>query len=378
MDSSEIPQPVPNAFIWDKVLPGPGILLSRALLYLIFLLFVSAGVWAAITEMDVVVHARGRLVVRGEPVRVSVQEPGLVIEVPFRIGDHVDEGAVLLRLDSFKYRTDADQTRKEIAAQLVEAGRLRESAREVRAAMRATERELDIARRAAAIVADQLKRYESLADQQIAAAVDVQQKALELNAATAKSASFETALRAAENDAADKERRALEARARADTLAARLAQLGGLEQRMTLRAPVAGTITQLAVLHAGSVIEPDQAAAVIAPDRLPLEAQLQIPNASMRRLQNGQAVRMRVDAFPYQDFGDVEGQLARIEPDADAAGNYRAWATLARTRLSGPRGVAPLQPGLLLDADIIVDRRTVMDFTLRPFRRLGEPIRVSD
>ena len=57
--STEVPPPVQNAQVWDKVLPGPGILLSRALLYVVLLLIASATVWAAVTRLDIVVYAAG-------------------------------------------------------------------------------------------------------------------------------------------------------------------------------------------------------------------------------------------------------------------------------------------------------------------------------
>jgi len=46
--------------------------------------------------------------------------------------------------------------------------------------------------------------------------------------------------------------------------------------------------------------------------------------------------------------------------------------------LKGVRGEAPVTPGLQLDAEMIVDRRTVLDYLLRPFQRLNEPIRVAE
>ena len=89
-------------------------------------------------------------------------------------------------------------------------------------------------------------------------------------------------------------------------------------------------------------------------------------------------LKLRFDAFPYQDYGHLQGEILRIDPDANEDGSYRAWIQLNSAEIHGPRGAEPLRSGLLLDADVVVERRTVLDLAVKPFKRLGDPIRVSD
>ena len=377
MDSTEIPTSDGGPFE-DRLLPGPSTFLARSFLYLVLLLVVAAAVWATATELDVVVQARGRLMVQGEPVQVTPPKPGLLVELPIAIGDRVETGQLLLRLDAFKYGSEVDQINGEILALNTEARSHREAAEQIRATATFVQREFDARTATTVIITEQLDRLRELIALELAPVVTVHEKELELAEVRAGLAALETARRQREDEAAERERQAMDSDARVAVLTARLAQLSGFEQRLSVASPVTGTVTELAVLHPGSVIDTSEPAVVIMPEDQPLLAAIQIPNASMRRLHVGLPVHMRFDAYPYQDFGDLEGEIVQIDPDADERGEFRAWISLEGTTLEGPRGVAELAVGLQLDADIVVDRRNVVDFLLKPIKRFGEPIRVTD
>src|SRR5215813_7568453 len=95
--------------ILDKVLPGPGVHLSRAIFYVLLLMLLAAGVWASVADVDVVVQSRGRLQVEGEPMKITVPEPGMVVEAPVPVGARVKKGDVLLKLDALKLASEATQ-----------------------------------------------------------------------------------------------------------------------------------------------------------------------------------------------------------------------------------------------------------------------------
>ena len=65
----------------NQLLPGPGILLSRGLVYLVLALLTSTVGWAAWTRVDVVVEARGRIIVQDELVPITAHEAALVVDV---------------------------------------------------------------------------------------------------------------------------------------------------------------------------------------------------------------------------------------------------------------------------------------------------------
>lgn len=362
----------------DRVLPGPGHVLARGLFYVILGLLAAAGVWAAVAEVDVVVQARGRVLIEGEPVKITVPEAGMVVEVPARVGARVRKGEVLLRLDAFKVAGEAAQLDAELRAGIGEVERHREAAKAGREVLRNVEEERRLALSSISIVDSQVKSLKALLEQGAASVFQVNQKEQELNEARSRIARLEAELRRGETEAGQRERQAAELEARLDGIRAKLAQLRESRRQMDVLSPVDGTVTRVAVTHPGRYVTTVETAVTINPDDRPLSVALEVPNASMRRLRTSMPVRMRLDAYPWQDYGQLKGELVRIDPDADEEGRYRAWVKLESAQVKGPRGTEALRAGLLLEADVIVERRTVLDLAIKPFRRLGHPLTVAD
>ncbi|HEX7901151.1 MAG TPA: HlyD family efflux transporter periplasmic adaptor subunit [Planctomycetota bacterium] len=355
----------------DRVLPGPGTHLSRGLFYVILLLLAAAGVWAAYAEVDVVVQARGRVLIEGEPIAISAPEPGMVIEAPARVGARVKKGDILLRLDAFKVAGEASQLDADLRAGIGEAERHREAAKSGRDVLRKVVEEREFARNSISILESQVKGLKSLLEQGAASVFQVNQKEQELNEARSRTSRLDAELQRGETEAVQRERQARELETRLEGVRVKLEQLKESRRQMSVLSPVDGVVTKAAAVHPGRFLSPGEAAVTINPDDRPLMVALQVPNASMRRLRVSMPVRMRLDAYPWQDYGQAAGELVRIDPDADEEGRYRAWVRLSAADVRGPRGVEPLRAGLLLEADVIVERRTVLDLVVRPFRRLG-------
>ena len=112
-----------------------------------------------------------------------------------------------------------------------------------------------------------------------------------------------------------------------------------------------------------------------------LVAELLLPTRSAGFVGKGDVARLRFDAFPYQRFGFVVSTVERI----DKAVMLKGEATLpialrepvyrVRTRLD-TQGIRAdgeafrLRSGMLLEADIILDRRTLLDWLLDPLYSL--------
>lgn len=364
--------------VMDKVLPGPGLFLSRSLFYVLLLMLLSAGIWASVADVDVVVQSRGRLQIEGEPVKITVAESGMVVEAPVPVGARVRRGDVLLRLDAIRMTSEATQLESELKAGLGEVERHREAARAGRDVLSKVEEEKDLARNSIKILESQVTSLKQLLAEGTASVFQVNQKEQEVLEIRARIVRLDAEVQRSQTEAAQRERQAREQESRLEAIREKLTLLRATEKQMTVVSPVNGTVTQASVLHPGRFLSTGEVAITINPDDRPLRAVLKVPNASMRRLRPSLPVKLRFDAFPYQDYGHIRGEILRIDPDSTEDGSYRAWVTLESAEIKGPRGAEALRPGLLLDADVVVERRTVMDLAVKPFKRLGEPIRVSD
>jgi membrane fusion protein len=177
-----------------------------------------------------------------------------------------------------------------------------------------------------------------------------------------------------------------------DRLRALSGELAAAEQRIAevngrrayvLRAPIAGRVSSLQAT-VGQTVDPRRLQLSIVPDGSILQAELFVPTRAAGFVRPGQPVRILYDAFPYQHFGTYQGSVTQISRTvltaADAAGpvelrepSYRVTATLQTQEVDARGEAIPLQPDMLLRADIILDRRPLMEWLLAPL--LGPAIR---
>jgi membrane fusion protein, copper/silver efflux system len=125
------------------------------------------------------------------------------------------------------------------------------------------------------------------------------------------------------------------------------AQIGTVEQggvvqaRMTLRAPTAGVVTELAVRE-GSTVTPGMLLARIN-GLATVWAEAQVPESQLAQLTQGAAVVARSPAWPGVDFG---GQVQAVLPEVDA----RTRTVKVRMVLRNPGG--KLLPGMFVQMSL--------------------------
>ena len=88
-------------------------------------------------------------------------------------------------------------------------------------------------------------------------------------------------------------------------------------QLTQLRAPVAGTVQQLATHTVGGVVTSAQALMVIVPDNT-LEIEATIENKDIGFVQTGQTATIKIETFPYTRYGFLTGTVQYLSHDAMA------------------------------------------------------------
>jgi hemolysin D len=165
------------------------------------------------------------------------------------------------------------------------------------------------------------------------------------------------------------------------------------ELRMTARrrqlqqlvAPVDGIVQQLVVHTVGGVVQPAQPLMVVVPVDGEIAVDAQVLNRDIGFVREGQPVRVKLEAFPFTDYGIVEGVVETISRDAVPSeaqqseqqnANARAAPTPslvygARIRLlrnyvtvAGRR--QPIGPGMAVQAEIRTGRRRIIQYLLSP------------
>lgn len=149
-----------------------------------------------------------------------------------------------------------------------------------------------------------------------------------------------------------------------------------LGQRV-LRAPVNGVIFQLPVSKAKAVVQPGQMIAQIAPQGVPMVLRAQMTSQESGFLRLGMPVKLKFDAYPFQDYGVVPGHLKWISPDSKvvetAQGQIETFEleiVLDQPYIQTQDKRIALTPGQTATAEVIVRQRRIIDFILDPFKKL--------
>ncbi|MBX3737594.1 MAG: HlyD family efflux transporter periplasmic adaptor subunit [Candidatus Didemnitutus sp.] len=132
-----------------------------------------------------------------------------------------------------------------------------------------------------------------------------------------------------------------------------------------VRAPVAGAIQGLVGVSTGAFVNAAQPIANISPDdRLRVETLVSARDIGLVRV--GQTVRLQVDAFPYTQWGLLEGRVAGVAADASSASSgsppvFKVTIEPARPHLTLANGaVGALGKGMTVSARFITTRRTLL------------------
>ena len=151
---------------------------------------------------------------------------------------------------------------------------------------------------------------------------------------------------------------------------------------IVITAPADGTVTAI-LAERGQSTQPQSALLSILPNGATLEAQLLVPSRAIGFIAAHQEVAVRYQAFPYQRFGSHRGRITEVAktlivpnetqlPVTINEAVYRITVALDAQSVNAYRRDIPLQAGMLLDADIWLDRRRVIDWVFDPLLTIAK------
>ena len=141
-----------------------------------------------------------------------------------------------------------------------------------------------------------------------------------------------------------------------------------------LYAPVAGVVSSLNVRNIGEVVQPGQTIAEISASKAPLVLLADLPNQEAGFVKPGMPVQVKLDAYPYQDYGVVPGRVvstaADSKPNERLGAVYRVEIALERNYIKDHQRLIQFKPGQTATAEIIIRRRRIADILFAPIRQL--------
>ncbi len=170
-----------------------------------------------------------------------------------------------------------------------------------------------------------------------------------------------------------------------ETIGQLKSKLAGLSQQVSqtdaqrsldVRSNRAGKITNL-LLKPGMMTQVNRPLMTILPEGATLEAVLFVPTRAYGFVRTGQKTRIRYQAFPYQRFGIYLGEIVEVSQSVILPNEttlpvifqepvYQVVVKLDEQGAKAYGTQVPLQSGMLLEADIMVDRRTLFEWLFEP------------
>lgn len=417
--------------------------ISRTWVYIVLVFLIVAIIWAWYGEVDVVASAPFRIVPLGQVRTVQAPRDGEVEFIGIREGERVLEKQVLFKLRSWETWRDfreLEQARiafqkakydleealprkrrltKEIVTALKERLYLAETyvathldlMNEYRSEVGAGDLDgLDnsdadlqarIGLRQAEIahIKAQFERQKALFEESLISRVDMERARVEYINALARLPSQMSDTYMQEIAIHDIKRKILEAQLSLDrestnakyTYESSSLNLKQAQQKVAraldaesdlIVAPEAGVVTRVMVNTKGQVIRKGQSLALIAPETAPMVAELMILNKDVGLMKAGQTVKLKYDAFAFQDYGIKRGWLTDIAPDAttdDKLGLvFRGIVELEETMIWVKGDEKPLMFGMKGVGEVVTDRQSVLKLLLSPIRKLYESAKFTN
>lgn len=166
----------------------------------------------------------------------------------------------------------------------------------------------------------------------------------------------------------------------------RITQLGA-QMRQTesqaahvIAAPIAGQVSALQA-RVGERADPSIPLATIGEPEADLIAELYLPSRAIAFVEPGQLVKLQYDALPYQKFGVADGNVLRVSSTSllpqelgvltqNPEPLYRVEVGLSAQAVAAFGKDIPLQSGMELTADIVLEDRKLMEWLLEPVRSI--------
>lgn len=413
---------LPPALEIQESPPSP---LPRLLIWLIFLVVLTALLWACIGTVEIVAEARGRVIPDGRVKVLQPLEEGVVKAIHVAEGQRVRAGQVLIEFDPTLRRADVESSVKSLSLHRTEKARLMDelagggrssggdssrsrglqgllqTARESEYRAREEGQKLIIAQRESALHASEailakLEKTREIVAEQEASLRSLQEggyiSRMEWREKQKEFVGVEQELEAQRKvvqqglDSLEEARRTLDAirnernRTILTDIVERERHIASMEGEVVkarrmydlekLVAPVDGVVHGLSAYTVGGVVEPAEDLVSIVPDGTPFIIEVMVLNKDVGFIRVSQLAEIKLDTFPFQKYGTIRAEVLSISPDAIEDQKmgmvYKVRVKPAWTDLLVEGRRVSIAPGMTASVEIKTGSRRIIEFFLSP------------
>jgi len=131
-----------------------------------------------------------------------------------------------------------------------------------------------------------------------------------------------------------------------------------------IRSPVTGTVESFTGIYTGTNLQSGQVVAIISPSN-EMIAEVYIPVRNVGMLRKGMPVRIQVDAFNYNEWGMLSGQISGISDDyflVNSLPVFKVKCSLSGNTLRLKNGIpGTIKKGMTLNARFMITKRSLFE-----------------
>jgi len=402
---------------------------SRIVLYFWLLTVALLLLWASVAKVDEIVRSEGKIVPSGENKVLQNLEGGIVEEILVKEGESVRKGQVLLKIKNVKSKTELagylskynelaarvsrlraqaknaplrfdaimQKEHPELVAReksLYEAnmGRLRAQVETLKKQIRQKQEQLNEARaklknlrHSYTLIEEEVKMSEPMVKEGVKSKVDFLKLQREANAIRTEIDSVKNTIPRIRSSIAEIRSRIKEARLefRSQSEKEMNEAIGEMERltekikafrdsvnRTLVRSPVDGVVKKLYVHTIGGVVKPGMDLAEIVPLDKNLIAEVKVSPKDIAFIYPGQKALVKFTAYDFAIYGGLKGEVVGISPDTVTDRKDRTFY-IVRIKTDNNYLVSngkklKIIPGMVVNADIVTGKRTILDYLLKP------------
>lgn len=369
-------------------------------------MMIAVAVWGQYTRRE---RAEGFLQLDVGAAKVSFTDSGRVAELMVKEGQEIKEGVPMARISIERATAASTSTGTVVSGELTqrrgslekEQGQMRELAEQQLQQVRKKavdlqneitqiEREIKLQSQRLASAKEQAQRFAQLAKEKFVSDIVARQKQdeatdqdIRLQALRRQKSTLERDLSSARLEEPSV---ALRARAQEEQVNRQISELQqtmvqeAAKRETIIRAPITGIVTNITV-SSGQSVAADAAFATILPAGSKLQVELLVPTRAIGFVTKGKEVSLRYEAFPFERFGQYRGVIADVSQTVWSPGDkvgpltvrepaYRITAKLDRQSVEAMGQEIPLRSGMLVNADILLEKRSLLEWIFEPVLQL--------
>ena len=365
----------------------------------IFTLLIAVIIWACVSEIDVVITSSGSVQPIGNLNVVKTYSGGTVKSINVTEGDFVEQGDVLIELDTEALEIDVNQlqnqrkileTQRDIYKKIIDGSDLSavkisdysddlkpyiqailDSDTGYRNSLANYENEKASAKINKEIAELQLEQYRSSgSERQIKAQeLSVQQYTLEVNNAELQLSDINAQYSLQVNSNIS------DINSKIDEINTNLEKYRLSKEYQNIIAPVSGHVNSVGVNTLGETVTSAQQLVTIVPNNTPNEMICYVKNTDIADVELGMEAEVKLEAYPYNKYGTVKGTVKYISPSS-FANEQLGSVYIVKLELDSDNKNIRIISGLSGSVEIKTDKRTVMDYFLEPIvKGFGESLK---